>query len=104
MPLNNAPAPVVHLIVLKSFREAAAFLTEMNRLLVELGKTLALLMGTWLAIFISETFTRPLANLDKGVRALERGDFNFPLQERGNDEVSRVTRAFNRMRGNAPNK
>jgi signal transduction histidine kinase len=97
LPLTDAPAPAARLIVLKSYREAAAFLSELNRLLIGLGM-LALLTGTCLAIFISDTFTRPLANLDKGVQALEHGDFNFPLEERGDDEVSRVTRAFNRMR------
>ena len=98
VPLTDAPAPSARLIILKSYREAAAFLNELNRLLIGLG-TIALLTGTWLAIFISDTFTRPLENLDKGVQALERGDFNFPLEARGDDEVAHVTRAFDQMRG-----
>jgi signal transduction histidine kinase/ActR/RegA family two-component response regulator len=97
VPLTDAPAPTARLIILKSYREAAAFLSELNRLLIGLGM-LALGTGTGLAIFSSDTFTRPLANLDKGVQALERGDFSFPLEARGNDEVSRVTRAFDQMR------
>jgi signal transduction histidine kinase len=98
VPLTDGPAPGARMIILKSYRQAAAFLSELNHLLIALGM-LALLTGTWLAIFISDTFTRPLANLDKGVQALEQGDFNFPLEARGDDEVAHVTRAFNQMRG-----
>ena len=47
---------------------------------------------------ISTTFTRPLANLVAGVHALEKGDYDFPLHEVGNDEVSELTSAFRRMR------
>ena len=83
---------------MKSYKAAAAFLSEINRLLIGLGG-LALVAVMWLAFFISETFTRPLAKLDKGVQALEKGDFDFPLDARGGDEVARVTRAFDHMRG-----
>lgn len=98
VPLTKGASAPAQLVVLKSHKAAAAFLSEMNRLLIGLGG-LALLVATWLAFIISETFTRPLAKLDKGVQALENGDFNFPLDARGGDEVARVTRAFDHMRG-----
>jgi signal transduction histidine kinase len=47
---------------------------------------------------ISYTFTRPLATLVEGVRALEHGDFYHPLDPRGSDEVAELTSAFDRMR------
>jgi signal transduction histidine kinase len=47
---------------------------------------------------ISYTFTRPLASLVEGVRALEHGDFHHPLDPRGSDEVAELTSAFDRMR------
>ena len=47
---------------------------------------------------ISYTFTRPLASLVEGVRALEHGDFYHPLDPRGSDEVAELTSAFDRMR------
>ena len=50
------------------------------------------------SIFISHTFTRPLGSLVEGVRALEKGDFNYPLDPRGGDEVAELTGAFSRMR------
>lgn len=98
LPLTKGASPPARIVVLKSYKAAAAFLNEMNRLLIGLGG-LALLVATWLAFIISETFTRPLAKLDKGVQALENGDFDFPLDARGGDEVARVTRAFDHMRG-----
>jgi signal transduction histidine kinase/CheY-like chemotaxis protein len=98
LPLTKGASPSARIVVLKSYKAAAAFLDEINRLLMGLGG-LALLVAMWLAFIISETFTRPLANLDKGVQALEKGDFDFPLDGRGGDEVARVTRAFDHMRG-----
>jgi signal transduction histidine kinase/CheY-like chemotaxis protein len=98
LPLTKGSSPSARIVVLKSYKAAAAFLSEINRLLMGLGG-LALLVAMWLAFIISETFTRPLAKLDKGVQALEKGDFDFPIDARGGDEVARVTRAFDQMRG-----
>jgi two-component system cell cycle sensor histidine kinase/response regulator CckA len=53
-----------------------------------------------LVFLISHTFTRPLSSLVDGVRALGEGDFNYPLESGGQDEVAEVTRAFDRMRAN----
>src|SRR5207302_8169479 len=59
----------------------------------------ALLAGSLLVFILSHTFTRPLGSLVAGVRALEKGDFNYALDPHGGDEVAEVTRAFNPMRG-----
>jgi len=56
------------------------------------------LAGSLSVFVISDTFTRPLANLVGGVRALEHGDFNYTLEARGGDEVAEVTNAFKKMR------
>src|SRR6185295_3804147 len=53
-----------------------------------------------LAFFISDTFTRPLGKLVEGVRALGKGDFSYPLNARGGDEVAEVTASFQNMRNN----
>jgi signal transduction histidine kinase len=58
------------------------------------------LAGSLLVYVISHTFTRPLGNLVAGVRALGKGDFGYPLDARGGDEVAEVTGAFQRMRDN----
>jgi signal transduction histidine kinase len=87
----------IRLSVLKSLDQATAFLTKLNQSLVILG-IVAVLVGAGLVFLISHTFTRPLGNLVAGVRALEKGDFSYPLESRRGDEVAEVTGAFGRMR------
>ena len=98
----DLPTPsgqVLNLWVLKSFDQATAFLSSLNELLLALGLT-AVLAGSLLVFLISHTFTRPLENLVAGVRALEQGDYAYPLQAHGGDEVAEVTGTFDRMRKN----
>jgi signal transduction histidine kinase len=97
MQLNSGPGPVVRLTVLKSYSAATAFLTDLNHLLLGLG-FLAVVVGTGFVFLISDTFTRPLADLLEGFRALERGDYSYPLRAHGGDELAHATRAFDRMR------
>jgi signal transduction histidine kinase len=59
---------------------------------------LAVVAGSGMVFLISDTFTKPLASLVSGVRALEAGDFTYPLASRSGDEVAEVTAAFERMR------
>jgi signal transduction histidine kinase len=91
---NSVP---VTLTVLKSFDEASAFLTSLNRWIVLVGVA-GVLAGGGLVFFVATTFTRPLNQLVAGVRALEEGDFAYPLKVQGRDEVSALTSAFHRMR------
>ena len=93
---GQQPIPV-RLTVLGSYDQAARFLGNLNRLLLLLGFT-AVLIGSGLVFLISHTFTRPLATLVEGVRALEHGDYHHPLDPRGSDEVAELTSAFDRMR------
>ena len=87
----------ISLIVLKSYDGTTTFLNRLNRLLLGLF-LVAALVGAALVFLISDTFTRPLASLVGGVRALEQGDFTYPLEADGGDEVAQVTRAFDGMR------
>jgi signal transduction histidine kinase len=96
--LSAEGAPVVTVTFLKSFDEATAFLRSLNRWIAASGAA-AVLAGALLVFLVSTTFTRPLARLVAGVRALEQGDFDLPLEVRGRDEISDLTAAFARMRG-----
>ena len=95
--LTPGIAPGVSLTLLKSYDEAMAFLRDLNRLLLGLG-VVAVLAGAVLVFLISDAFTRPLARLVDGVRALEEGNFTYPLEAHGGYEVAWVTRAFNHAR------
>jgi len=97
LDLSGQQETPVRLSVLGSYDQAAKFLDNLNRLLLLLGLT-AVLVGSALVFLISHTFTRPLASLVEGVRALEHGDFHHPLDARGSDEVAELTWAFDRMR------
>ena len=95
--LDLSSNPPVTLVVLKSFDKATAFLSQLNHVLVALG-IFSLLIVSLLVFLISDTFTRPLSSLVSGVRALEAGDFDFPLSASKGGEVAEVTTAFSRMR------
>lgn len=97
MELAPGAGSTVSLSVLKSYDQAAAFLASLNRWILGVGLG-AVLAGCALVFLISTTFTRPLGKLVEGVRALEGGDFEYPLPAGGKDEVSVVTGAFDRMR------
>jgi signal transduction histidine kinase/ActR/RegA family two-component response regulator len=95
--LTPGLSPTVTLTVLKSYDDAAAFITSLNQTLIALG-FFAVCAGAGLVSLFSYTFTKPLATLVNGVRALEQGDFNYPVDIGSGDEVAEVTAAFDRMR------
>jgi signal transduction histidine kinase len=95
--LTPGAAIPISLTVLKSFDQATLFLVSLNRLLLLLG-LLAVAVGSLVIFLISDTITHPLASLVEGVRALEKGDFSYPLESAGGDEVAEVSRAFDGMR------
>ncbi len=95
--LTPGSFPPVTLTVLKSYADATAFIARLNQALIGLG-LFAVIAGGGLVFLISDTFTRPLATLVNGVRALEQGDFSYPVDMDSGDEVAEVTAAFDRMR------
>jgi signal transduction histidine kinase len=94
--LSGGQSPVT-LTLLKSFDAATRFLDTLNQWILGIGIA-GVFAGAILVFLISTTFTRPLAQLVKGVQALESGDFDYPLHAGGSDEVSTLTAAFDRMR------
>ncbi len=96
--LSTPTETPVTLTVLKSFDAATAFLASLNQWIIGIG-AVAVLSGSILVFFVSTTITRPLETLVSGVRALERGDYAYPLDASGRDEVAALTTAFAAMRG-----
>lgn len=95
--LSNSADGAVDVLILKSYDRATVFLGTLDRLSIAIG-FMAIVFSTVFVYFISHTFTRPLADLVQGVRALGKGDFDYPLNTVGTDEVAEVTRAFDKMR------
>jgi signal transduction histidine kinase/ActR/RegA family two-component response regulator len=96
--LTPGSSPPLTLTVLKPYDDAMAVLTRLNHTLMTLG-FLAVFAGATLVFVLSSTFTQPLETLVQGVRALEQGNYHYPLSPDSGDEVSEVTAAFERMRG-----
>ena len=83
---------------MKSYDQAAQFLSRLRQLLLAVGLG-AVVIGSLLVYLIASTFTRPLEKLVHGVRALGRGDYSFPLDVKSNGEIGELTNAFAGMRG-----
>lgn len=95
--LGGSSAAPVRLVVLKSLEPANALISELNRLVLGLG-FVAVLAGSGVVFVALRRFTRPLDNLVAGVRALERGEYAYPLPIEGNDEAAELTKSFTHMR------
>ncbi|HKW57378.1 MAG TPA: ATP-binding protein [Candidatus Acidoferrum sp.] len=95
--LNPEAPGDISLIVLKSYDDAIASIGPLNRALIVL-LLVALLSGAAIVFVLSQRIAQPLASLAEGVRALEAGDYSYPLHPHGGDEVAHVTRAFDSMR------
>ena len=93
----NQSAPHVTMFVMKSYDQAAQFLSHLRQLLLAVGLG-AVLLGSLLVYVLASTFTRPLERLVDGVRALGKGDYAFPLDIANDGEVGEVTKAFAGMR------
>ena len=96
LALNRGEPPIT-IYVMKSYDQAAQFLSHLRQLLLGVGLG-AVLLGSLLVYLLASTFTRPLENLVQGVRALGKGDYAFPLEVRQDGEVGEVTKAFVGMR------
>jgi len=78
--------------------------TEIRDRQAKLARLLTLLaigatvVGFPLVLKVSDAFGKPLNNLVGAVRALEAGDYNYPVAAQSNDELEEVTLAFEDMR------
>lgn len=96
LKLNDGSPPVT-ILVLKSFDQAAQFLSHLRQLLLGVGLG-AVVLGSLLVYLIASTFTRPLEKLVDGVRALGKGDYSFPLEVKSDGEIGELTNSFSGMR------
>lgn len=92
---DNPASPT--LLLLRSYDKATDFLVKLNWIVLAIG-IIAVLAGAAMAYLISHRFTMPLRELLTGVRALEDGQYDYPLHARGHDEAAQLTTAFAGMR------
>jgi signal transduction histidine kinase len=60
---------------------------------------LSLAIAVFLGAVVNHSIKEPLARLERGARALAAGDFSHRLPAEGNDELTQLGHAFNRMAG-----
>jgi signal transduction histidine kinase len=94
---SAAAEPRQSILVMKSWAEVEARRQKLSRLLTILAVA-ATVVGFPLVLRVSDTFGRPLSNLVGAVRALEAGDYNYPVMAHSQDELEVVTQAFEHMR------
>ncbi len=68
----------------------------LRRRLATLSAVFAL-VATGLALALAQVLARPIAQLTRRVRSLERGDFDSPVPETGSSEVKELSQAFRSM-------
>lgn len=58
---------------------------------------LVLFFSVWMGIKIADAITVPIERVREGVSIIAKGKFDIDLEERGEDEVGMLVRAFNQM-------
>jgi len=74
-----------------------AFLRDMQGRLLEIG-VVALLLVLLAGVFVSHRITSPVQRLVRAAEAMERGDYDYPLESAGRDELGYLTTRFGDMR------
>ncbi|MGC1617129.1 MAG: ATP-binding protein [Candidatus Acidiferrum sp.] len=97
LDLTSGLPPSAGLLFLKSYGPTDAYLQRLDHLFLKIA-LVTIFLGAVLIYLISDTVTRPLASLVRGVQALERGDYAYPLDTGGHNEMARLTVAFDTMR------
>ena len=96
LPISASPSTAA-LVMLKSFEATRILQSEFTRLMLLLA-LVAMVIGFMLVLRVSDTFAKPLGNLVRAVRALEKGDFNYPVKVQSDDELAEVMQSFEQMR------
>ncbi len=85
-------------VLQRSLDTETAFLRAMQASLVGLG-ALALLLAVGAGAIIARRILSPVQRLVQGAEAMERGDYDYPLEVGGGDEIARLATTFQDMRG-----
>ncbi|HEU5312078.1 MAG TPA: HAMP domain-containing sensor histidine kinase, partial [Candidatus Eisenbacteria bacterium] len=81
----------------RSLEAETAFLGAMRIALIEIG-LVAVLVSLVVGYAISRGVTAPVRSLVRGAQEMERGNYDYPLEVKGRDEVGYLTLRFREMR------
>jgi signal transduction histidine kinase len=89
--------PAGELRIIRALESAPAALERLRRDIFLIWAA-ALMLALLLAGLLFQRMLRPLAELDAAAREISRGNFEFAIQPRSEDEIGRLARTFNAMR------
>ena len=92
------PGQRQHYVMQRSLDAETAFLRTMQAGLVALGG-LALVLAVAAGAVIAQRIISPVRRVVRGAEEMERGNYDFPLEVRGDDEIAYLARRFEEMRG-----
>jgi signal transduction histidine kinase len=96
LPRSEPGARQVY-VMQRALDTETAFLREMQGRLAEIG-VVALLLALLAGAVISQRITSPVQRLVRAAEAMERGDYDYPLESAGRDELGYLTTRFGDMR------
>jgi len=96
IPKSDSPGRDFY-VMQRSLDAETAFLPMIEHELLRLG-ILAALAAVLAGLFLAEHIMRPLKRLVRSAEEMERGNFDYPLQKRGRDEIGYLTDRFSDMR------
>ena len=84
-------------VIQRPLGEEIAFLRRAQKALLELALIAVLIAGV-LSVITAERITRPILALVRGAEAMERGDYDAPIEVGGADEIGYLGSRFREMR------
>jgi signal transduction histidine kinase len=96
IPLSEAGQHQLY-VMQRSADPEISFLRKMQSYLLLLG-ALAVIVALASGFVFSERLTRPLERLVRGAQEMERGNYQFPIDVRGRDEIGYLADRFQLMR------
>ena len=94
---GSAPGAGQWFVIERSLSAETAFLRHAQKALLGFA-LVAVLAAALLGAFTAERITHPLLQLVRGAEAMERGDYDVPIEAAGNDEIGYLGTRFRDMR------
>ncbi|SDZ65429.1 two-component system, OmpR family, sensor histidine kinase VicK [Evansella caseinilytica] len=100
LPIPSSTDPVIGAVYIEaSMEEIYDQMKEINQILMS-GTIMALVLTAVLGIFLSQTITRPIAEMKKQAIIMGKGDYSQSVKVYGNDEIGQLASAFNDLSNN----
>jgi signal transduction histidine kinase len=96
VPLRRDPRAVGAVYLSQPMRDVAAVLADLRaRLLISVG--VSLVLSALVGLMLARAIARPVRELTHAANRLAQGDFDYPLDVRGSDELGELARTFRSM-------